>query len=300
MGSVSQHYFNHPMDLISKSIAGWIAHIATVAGEFWQNLVYADLSLWQVILDIGIVSLVIYLLFSMLKGSRSISILLGLIIMSLFFLVSKALNLLTVGWILDRFFTIFLVSIPIIFQQELRMALERLGNTPFLAGEKNVTLDAMIAEIIESCNFLAQKKEGALIVLRHGIPLKEYIETGTKMDALVSRELLISIFHGKGPLHDGAVIIENNRITAAACILPTSFDNKEKSYGTRHKAAIGLTDHTDASVIVISEERGTISFAKNGRLERDIDAARLQQLLKIVLEPKTRRKRQKKVYRENI
>ena len=300
MGSVSQHYSNHPMDLISKSIAGWIAHIATVAGEFWQNLVYADLSLWQVILDIGIVSLVIYLLFSMLKGSRSISILLGLIIMSLFFLVSKALNLLTVGWILDRFFTIFLVSIPIIFQQELRMALERLGNTPFLAGEKNVTLDAMIAEIIESCNFLAQKKEGALIVLRHGIPLKEYIETGTKMDALVSRELLISIFHGKGPLHDGAVIIENNRITAAACILPTSFDNKEKSYGTRDKAAIGLTDHTDASVIVISEERGTISFAKNGRLERDIDAARLQQLLKIVLEPKTRRKRQKKVYRENI
>lgn len=300
MGSVSQHCFNHPMDLISKSIAGWIAHIATVAGEFWQNLVYADLSLWQVILDIGIVSLVIYLLFSMLKGSRSISILLGLIIMSLFFLVSKALNLLTVGWILDRFFTIFLVSIPIIFQQELRMALERLGNTPFLAGEKNVTLDAMIAEIIESCNFLAQKKEGALIVLRHGIPLKEYIETGTKMDALVSRELLISIFQGKGPLHDGAVIIENNRITAAACILPTSFDNKEKSYGTRHKAAIGLTDHTDASVIVISEERGTISFAKNGRLERDIDAARLQQLLKIVLEPKTRKKRQKKVYRENI
>lgn len=287
------------MDFISNSIAGLISQIANTAREFWQNLIYADLSLWQVILDVSVVAVVIYFLFSMLKGSRSISILLGLTIMSLFFLLSKALNLLTVGWILDRFFTIFLVSIPIIFQQELRMALERLGNTSFLAGEKNVALDAMISEIVESCVYLANHKEGALIVIRHGIPLKEYIETGSRLDALVSKELLISIFHGKGPLHDGAVIIENNRVTAAACILPTSFDNKEKSYGTRHKAAIGLTDHTDASVIVVSEERGTISLAKNGRLERDIDPARLQQLLKIVLEPKLKkRSNNKKVYRE--
>lgn len=287
------------MDFLSNSIAGGIAQIGNTAREFWQNLIYADLSLWQVILDIAVVAVVVYLLFSMLKGSRSNSILLGLTIMSLFFLISKALNLLTVGWILDHFFTIFLVSIPIIFQQELRMALERLGNTSFLAGEKNVALDAMISEIVESCDYLASHKDGALIVLRHGIPLKEYVETGSKIDALVSQELLISIFHGKGPLHDGAVIIENNRIAAAACVLPTSFDNKEKSYGTRHKAAIGLTDHTDASVIVVSEERGAISFAKNGRLERDIDPARLQQLLKIVLEPKFRKKKKnKKVYRE--
>lgn len=286
------------MDFLSNGIAGGIAQIANSAREFWQNLIYADLSLWQVILDISVVTVVVYLLFSMLKGSRSISILLGLTIMSLFFLISKALNLLTVGWILDRFFTIFLVSIPIIFQQELRMALERLGNTSWFASDKNVALDAMISEIVESCDFLAAHKEGALIVLRHGIPLKEYIDTGSKIDALISKELLISIFHGKGPLHDGAVIVENNRITAAACVLPTSFDNKEKGYGTRHKAAIGLTDHTDASVIVVSEEKGTISFAKNGRLERAIGPARLQQLLKIVLEPKSKRKSSKKVYRE--
>ncbi len=117
----------------------------------------------------------------------------------------------------------------------------------------------------------------------------------------MSRELLISIFHGKGPLHDGAVIIENGCVVAAGCVLPTSFDNTEKSFGTRHKAAIGLTDHTDASVIVISEERGTISFAKNGRLEKNIDASRLQQLLKIVLRPKIKRKskRKRKVYKES-
>lgn len=286
------------MNFFGEGIASVISFITNATGEFWQNLMYADLSLWQVILDISIVAVVIYFLFSMLKGSRSISILLGLTIMSLFFLFSKALNLLTVGWILDRFFTILLVSIPIIFQQELRMALERLGNTPFLAGEKNIALDVMITEVVESCVFLAGKKEGALIVFKHGIPLKEYVETGVKLDATLSKELLISVFHAKGPLHDGAVIVENGRVAAAGCVLPTSFDNREKSFGTRHKAAIGLTDHTDASVIVISEERGTISFAKNGRLEKNIDASRLQQLLKIVFQPKIKRKSKRKVYKE--
>ncbi len=288
------------MDAISSFIASGISQIANIAREFWQNLIYSDMSLWQVLLDIGIVALTFYFIFSMLKGSRSVSVLLGLSIIFILFLISKSLNLLAVGWLLDRFFTILLISIPILFQQELRMGLEKIGNTPFLTGGKNPQVDAMISETVASCVYLSERKEGALIVFRHGIPLKEYIESGVKMDALLSKELLISIFHGKGPLHDGAVIVENGRIKAAACILPTSFDNKEKSYGTRHKAAIGLTDHTDASVIVISEERGSISFAKNGRLERDIDAARLQHLLRIVLEPKDRKKKEKHlVYRDS-
>jgi diadenylate cyclase len=287
------------MDFFSNIIASGIAQIANVTREFWQNLIYADISLWQALLDISIVAVVIYFLFSMLKGSRSISILLGLTIICIVFLISKSLNLLTVGWILDRFFTVLLVAIPIIFQQELRLALEKIGNTPFWGGEKNVALDAMVAEIVESCENIVKNKEGALIVLQHGIPLKEYIENGVKMDSLVSKELLISIFHDKGPLHDGAVIIANGRISAAACILPTSFEHKDKNLGTRHKAAIGLTDHTDASVIVISEEKNIISFAKNGRLEKNIDLARLQQLLKIVLSPKVKRRKEKKlVYRE--
>jgi diadenylate cyclase len=287
------------MEFISNGIAGGISQIANTAREFWQNLMYADMSLWQIILDISIVAVVIYFLFSMLKGSRSVSVIVGLSIIGVLFLVSKSLNLVTVGWLLDRFFTILLISIPILFQQEMRMALEKIGNTPFLTGEKNLAVDVMISDIVACCNFLAGRKEGALIVFRHSIPLKEYIETGVKMEALVSKELLISIFHGKGPLHDGAVIVDNGRIAAAACILPTSFDNKERNVGTRHKAAIGLTDHTDASVIVISEERGSISFAKNGHLERDIDAARLQQLLRIVLVPKTKKKIEKQMtYRD--
>lgn len=288
------------MDFLSNLLATAINEIANVAGEFWQNLVYSNVSVWQAVLDISIVAVVIYLLFSMLKGSRSISILLGLIMISVVFFISKSLNLLTVGWILDRFFTILLVSIPIIFQQELRLALEKLGNTPFLGGEKTVALDALVIDIVGACEYLAANKEGALIVFKHGIPLKEYVDTGVKINGAVTKELLISIFHGKGPLHDGAVIIDKDVILAAACILPTSFDNKDKNLGTRHKAAIGLTDHTDASVIVISEERGTIGFAKNGRLEKNIDLARLQQLLKIILSTKNSRKKKEKqlVYRE--
>lgn len=288
------------MEGISIFFANIIVQIADAAAGFWQNLVYANVSFWQAAIDISIVAVMIYYLFSMLKGSRSISVLLGLIIISIFFIISKALNLVTVGWILDRFFTVLLVAIPIIFQQELRMALEKLGTTHFWSGEKKVALDVFISELVESCEFLADHKSGALIVFQDAIPLKEYIDNGVKMDSDLSKELIISIFHGKGPLHDGAVIIANEKIAAAACTLPTSFDVKDKNMGTRHKAAIGLTDHTDASVVVISEERGTISFAKNGRLEKNIDLARLQQLLKIVLTPKKAPKKapKKLVYRE--
>jgi len=284
---------------LSNLIAQTISQIANLTSEFWVNLHYSDISIWQAVLDIIIVTIVVYYIFSLIKGSRAVSILLGLIMISIVFLISKALNLLTVGWILDRFFTILLVSIPIIFQQELRMALEKLGNTPFWSMESEVAMDVFIKDIVETCEFLISKKEGALIVFQHSIPLKEYVETGTKINADVSKELLISIFHGKGPLHDGAVIIQNQKIVAAACILPTSFDVKDKNMGTRHKAAIGVSDHTDASVIVLSEERAQISFAKNGRLERNINLSRLEQLLRIVLIPKpTKKKDNKMVYRE--
>lgn len=288
------------MEFLSNIVAGIISQIANLTGEFWQNLIYANIAPWQAVLDILIVTVILYYVYSLLRGSRAVSILLGLIMVSLVFLISKSLNLLTVGWLLDRFFTVLLVSIPIIFQQELRMALEKLGTTKFLASsEKDLAVEALASEIVESCEFLVKNKEGALIVFQHGIPLKEYIENGVKLDSVMSKELLISIFHGKGPLHDGAVIAVNGRIAAAACILPTSFESKDKNLGTRHKAAIGLTDHTDASVIVVSEERGMISFAKNGRLEKNVDLARLQQLLKIVLSPKAKKKKEKQlVYRD--
>ncbi len=271
------------MNFFTDLVANGIFSIANVASEFWRNLGYANLTFWQIGLDITIVAILLYYIFSLLKGSRSVSILLGLAIIIIVYFISRSLNLITLAWILDKFFMILLFAIPVIFQQELRMALEKLGNTPFSGSEKVVAMDAMITQMVEACDFLACKKDGALIVLQNKIPLKEYIENGLRMDADFSEELLISIFHGKGPLHDGAVIIKDQKIVAAKCILPTSFDSKDHNLGTRHKAAIGLTDHTDASVIVISEERGIISFAKNGDLEKDISLERLQQLLQIVL-----------------
>jgi len=271
------------MNFFTDLVANGIFSIANAASEFWRNLGYANLTFWQVGLDITIVAILLYYIFSLLKGSRSVSILLGLAIIIIVYFISRSLNLITLAWILDKFFMILLFAIPVIFQQELRMALEKLGNTPFSGSEKVVAMDAMITQMVEACDSLACKKDGALIVLQNKIPLKEYIENGLRMDADFSEELLISIFHGKGPLHDGAVIIKDQKIVAAKCILPTSFDSKDRNLGTRHKAAIGLTDHTDASVIVISEERGIISFAKNGDLEKGISLERLQQLLQIVL-----------------
>ena len=271
------------MNFFTDLVANGIFSIANAASEFWRNLGYANLTFWQIGLDITIVAILLYYIFSLLKGSRSVSILLGLAIIIIVYFISRSLNLITLAWILDKFFMILLFAIPVIFQQELRMALEKLGNTPFSGSEKVVAMDAMITQMVEACDSLACKKDGALIVLQNKIPLKEYIENGLRMDADFSEELLISIFHGRGPLHDGAVIIKDQKIVAAKCILPTSFDSKDRNLGTRHKAAIGLTDHTDASVIVISEERGIISFAKNGDLEKGISLERLQQLLQIVL-----------------
>lgn len=285
------------MEYIGSLIAKFIFNLSGLTSAFWQNLKYTDIGAWQIVLDILIVTVIFYYLLKMLKGSRASNVVLGLVIIGIVYLISTYLKLLTVSWLLEHFFTIILVAIPILFQQELRMALEKIGNTHFFIQDKHLAIDSLITAIIESCDFLVKSKEGALIVIQHGISLKEYIDNGIKLDSLINKEVLISIFHGKGPLHDGAVIIANGRIASAGSVLPTSFDNKDKNLGTRHKAAIGLTDHTDASVIVVSEERGAVSFAKNGKLEKNIDFSRLQQLLKIVLTPNDIKKKAKKLLR---
>jgi len=288
------------MDFLSQEIANFIFALSNRTTTFWQNLAYSNVSWWQVVLDVLVVGMVLYYIFSLLKGSRAVNILVGLMVLSFFFVISKTLQLLTLGWLLDRFFTVALVAIPVIFQQELRMGLERLGIKPFFTSEKSPSTDAFISAVVEACAELAKKKSGALLVIQHGIPLKEYIDTGVGLDATVSKELLLAIFDGKGPLHDGAVIIDKQKIVAAGCVLPNTYSSIEKNLGTRHKAAIGVTEHTDASGIAVSEEKGTIAFSKNGRLEKDITPARLQQILKILLQPNGKAKKKKYLkYREN-
>ncbi|MBD3270819.1 TIGR00159 family protein [Candidatus Peregrinibacteria bacterium] len=274
------------MESIGNFLAGLIINVGGFASDFWQNLAYSNVSIWMVLLDILLVSMIIYYLFSLLKGSRSISILLGLIFILIVFSISKALNLLTLGWLLDRALTVLLVAIPVIFQPELRMTLEKLGNRPFFNFSKTARVDYLINELVETTDYLSKYKIGALIVIKNVTPLKEYIETGTVLNADISKHLLISIFQNKSPLHDGAVIIENDKIVSAGSTLPTTFTDKNKAYGTRHKAAIALSEQTDAYVIVISEERGFISFAKDGKLEYNLDLATLQYNLNYLLKPK--------------
>jgi diadenylate cyclase len=284
------------MEYINKGIAEFILFITREAGTFWENLVLLQFSWPQVIIDIALVSIVFYYIFILLKGSRAIHILIGLLILAFIFLLSKALQLFATGWLLDRFLTLILVAIPVIFQQELRRGLEKLGQTRIFSSSEVGAADILIGNLVDVSVIMAKRKVGALVVLKKDVSLNEYAETGVPINGKISKELILSIFFPKTPLHDGAIIIEGDKVVAAACVLPHSYKfTADRSLGTRHKAAIGLAENTDAHVIVISEERGTISYAHNGRLEHDITPEKLQKFLEEFYAPKTKKiKRGKK------
>lgn len=277
------------MDFINKGIADFVFFIGREAGAFWENLVLLQFSWPQVIIDILLVSIVFYYLFILLKGSRAIHILIGLAILAFVFILSKALQLFATGWLLDRFLTLILVAIPVIFQQELRRGLEKLGQTRLFTSHEVQASNILISNLVEASITMAKEKMGALIVLNKEVSLAEYAETGVPINGKMSKELLLNIFFPKSPLHDGAVIIKGDTIVAAACVLPHSYKMTDRSLGTRHKAAIGLAENTDAHIIVISEEKGTISYAHDGRLERNIPPEKLQQFLEEFYRPKNKR-----------
>jgi diadenylate cyclase len=279
------------MDIFSRWFADLIILIGHQARNFWDNLVFLNFSWIQISLDILLVAAVIYFIIKQLKGTRTVHILTGLSIVFFVFVISRSLNLLTFSWLLEKAFTILLVAIPVIFQQELRAALEKLGHTkPFLKQQAR-ELDQIVGDIVEACYNLAKKREGALIVFQQSVPLKEFIETGIYLDARISKELILSIFNRQTPLHDGAVIVLEQKIAAASCILPNTIKSEESGFGTRHKAALGLSENTDALIVVISEERGTVSFVLNGNMEKNILPARLHSLLLHNLNPQKHKKK---------
>ena len=207
------------------------------------------------------------------------------------------LELFATGWLLDRFLTVILVAIPVIFQQELRRGLEKLGQTRLFSSKAQAS-GILISNIVEATVDMAKHKVGSLIVLKNYVNLNEYAETGIPIDSKISKELLQNIFYPKSPLHDGAIIIENARIKAAACVLPHSFKATDRQLGTRHKAAMGLSENTDAEVIVVSEERGTISYSKNGNLDRNIEPEKLQKYLETLFFKPVKAKRKKRKARK--
>lgn len=229
-------------------------------------------------LEISLMSVCFYFLFLFLRGTRAIQVLKGAIVLAFIFFAAQQLHLDTIHWLLARVFGFSIVAFLIIFQPELRRALAQLGRRPLFAGHYGNEI--MVDAVVSACSQLAKNKIGALVALERESGLKNYIETGIRMDSVPSAEVLQTIFMPNTPLHDGGVIIEHNRIAASACLFPLSQrTNISTSLGTRHRAGLGLSEDTDAVVVIVSEETGIISLAMDGKLTRDLDEDSLKKTL---------------------
>jgi len=238
-------------------------------------------------LDILIVAFAVYQIILALRGTRAFQMLLGLALIYLASRISSRLGLVTVNWALSNLLAVWFLSIIILFQPELRRALASVGRRGSLLRAFSRYQEAhMIDEVVRAVTSLAAKKIGAIIVVERGSRLTDSLDSGTTLDALVSRQMLESIFYPYSPLHDGAVILSRDRIVAAACILPLSINPElPRDLGTRHRAAVGITEESDAVAIVVSEETGMISLVAVGEITRDLDPSALRQRLSELLGP---------------
>ncbi|MFH0810191.1 MAG: diadenylate cyclase CdaA [Pseudomonadota bacterium] len=229
-------------------------------------------------IDILIVAVVIYEVILLIRGTRAVQMLVGLAILFGVFLISREFDLLTLHWMLGNFLGSILLVIIILFQSDIRRALMRVGRGPFFKGSPEEQL--LLREVTNAATALAAKRTGALIALERRINLGDYLEMGTPIDGRVSEELMIGIFNPASPMHDGAVVIQSGRLSAAGCFLPISRNpNLSRSFGTRHRAGIGLSEETDAVVIIVSEETGKISLAVGGQITPGLDGPSLRQAL---------------------
>lgn len=239
------------------------------------------------IIDIIIVAYLFYKAYFLIKQTRAEQLVKGLVLIFIITQLSRAFGLVTLYTIIQNTITVGLIALVIIFQPELRKALEHLGSSRLINKriyETNEEIEEMVDEIIIAAMNLSSTKTGALVILEQDTGLNEYTVNGVKLDAIVTSSLLENIFVENTPLHDGAVIIRKNRILAAACVLPLTEQNIRKEMGTRHRAAIGITENSDAIAIVVSEETGTISLAYNGKITRNYNAERLKIVLTKLLE----------------
>ena len=248
-----------------------------------------QLTMWDVI-DILIVSLLIYEALKLIRGTRAMQMAIGSVVVLLLLYVSQAFPLRTVGWLIRNVLAYVVIAAIVLFQSDIRRALSHLGRAPFfryLGRTERAT--ETIEEVITAAGMLAQARVGAIIVFEREIGLRNYVESGIPIDAAVSYDLLTTIFQPTTPLHDGAVIISEERVAAAACFLPLTVNPKlDRDLGTRHRAAIGLTEECDALAIVVSEERGEISLARNGNILRGLSVDDLRARLEALILQKRR------------
>lgn len=235
---------------------------------------------WRDIIDIALVAVLLYHLFVLVKGTRAAQMLIGLVFLLFAAAVSRYFSLYTLDWLLQGFWSYIVIALIVLFQPEIRRGLAKMGETPFLKAFTPAEELKSLEEIVRASVSLANRKIGALIVIERETDLKDFVEIGTPLEAKVSKEILMSIFHPTSPIHDGAVVIRGNRILAAGCFLPIAPETDiSKTLGTRHRAALGLTEETDAVAIVVSEETGQISLAVGDNLEQRLDMGTLRDRL---------------------
>ncbi|MFQ5646155.1 MAG: diadenylate cyclase CdaA [bacterium] len=234
----------------------------------------------QDIIDILIVAFVIYRLFLLIKGTKAVQMIVGLFVMMVVFTFSQWVGFRTTKWILQNFWTIGVLATIVLFQPELRRVLAQVGNQSWFERSRQMAQADLIDRIVRSCLSLSSRRVGALIVFERETALDDYIDAGTDIDAVVSRELMTSIFNTASPLHDGAVIIRHGRVAKAGSFLPLSFSSEiNKELGTRHRSGMGITEETDALVVIVSEETGAISMALHGELTINLDAVKFRAAL---------------------
>ena len=236
------------------------------------------------IIDIVVVAYFLYRLYLMLKNTRAATLVKGLLVLVAFMIVCRTLNLHVISWLLEKSMNVIMVALPVVFQPELRRALEQIGRGKlFRKGSEldEQELEAMLEDVAAATKVMSKAKVGALMVFERATGLVERIETGVPIDGLVSSGLIQNIFVKDTPLHDGAVVIRGNRIVAACCLLPlTENRNLSQELGTRHRAAIGISEQSDAMVLVVSEETGAISIARNGELVRYLTVDDVKEILR--------------------
>ncbi len=245
-----------------------------------------NITLWNIV-DILIVAYILYKLIMLIRETRAEQLIKGLFLIVVVMKISEILGLVTINYIIKNTLTVGLIAVIVIFQPELRKALEHLGRSKILTRkifDSDEEIQKVVDEIVIAAVNLSESKTGALMIIEQETGLNDYLQSGIKIDAEVSSALLENIFVVNTPLHDGAVIIRRDRIAAAACVLPLTEQQVKKELGTRHRAGIGITESSDSVAVVVSEETGNISLALNGKLTRNYNGERLKLVLTKILE----------------
>jgi uncharacterized protein (TIGR00159 family) len=268
-----------------------LSEVLTRLGAFFTRDL--PIVLWD-LADIALVAVILYAVLVLIRGTRAVQMGIGLGLIFVIYQVAKWAGLVTLYAMLDTLLTSLVLIIVVVFQQDIRRALMRFGTRPLFTPARAALETQVIEEVVKAASSLAQKRIGALIVFEREAVLDEFIEAGTRLDAMTSKELLYSVFvpSYENPMHDGAVIIRDGRVQQAGAFLPLSASTKlDKTLGTRHRAAVGLSEDTDAAVVVVSEERGAVSLCFHGNIVRDLDAASLRTALLGLLTKQPRKRR---------